>query len=146
MHDLLREFLQSRLAQQLGQGELAALRERAATLLDANGRVDAAIELALAARAWPLAHALIARHAAELVTQGRRVTLTEWCTALPLAELDPWLCYWLGVAHMADDATAESWFARAWDGFTQRNDAAGLCLTAARAVLSKTDSWRTHEG
>jgi LuxR family maltose regulon positive regulatory protein len=146
MHDLLREFLQARLAQQLAPGELATLRERAATLLDDNGRVDAAVELALAARAWPLAHTLIARHAAELVAQGRRVTLTEWVAALPLAELDPWLCYWLGVAHMADDATAESWFARAWDGFTQRNDPAGRCLTAARAVLSKTDSWRTHAG
>ncbi len=146
MHDLLREFLQARLAQQLAPAELAALRERAATLLDANGRIDAAIELALAARAWPLAHALITRHAAELVAQGRRVTLNEWVTTLPLAELDPWLCYWLGVAHMADDATAESWFARAWEGFSLRGDDAGRCLTAARAVLSKTDSWRTHEG
>jgi LuxR family maltose regulon positive regulatory protein len=146
MHDLLRDFLRARLAQQLPAGELARLYERAANLLDANGRSDAAIELALQARAWPLAGALLSRHAEQLVAQGRRITLTEWCTALPEDQLQPWLCYWLGVAHMADDATAETWLERAWLAFGKQDDLGGLCLTAARAVLSKTDSWRTHEG
>src|SRR5512138_2710818 len=56
------------------------------------------------------------------------------------------LCYWLGVACMADDAAAERWFERAWREFASADEIAGQCLTAARAVLSKTDSWRTHEG
>ena len=47
---------------------------------------------------------------------------------------------------MADDAAAESWFARAWAAFAERGELDGQCLTAARAVLSKSDSWRTHEG
>jgi LuxR family transcriptional regulator, maltose regulon positive regulatory protein len=146
MHDLLRDFLKSRLEQQLAPAELSRLRERAATLLDSNGRVDAAIELALEAQSWPLARDLLLQHAESLVVQGRRVTFTDWCAALPAAALDSWLCYWLGVANMADDATAEHWFEKAWDMFAARGDVAGLWLTAARAVLAKTDSWRTHEG
>lgn len=146
MHDLLRDFLKSRLTQQIAPAELARLRERAATLLDATGRVDAAIELALEAHAWTMARDLLLRHAEQFVAQGRRVTFTEWCAALPAESLDAWLCYWLGVANMADDATAESWFERAWEGFAARADLAGQWLTAARTVLSKTDSWRTHEG
>ena len=47
---------------------------------------------------------------------------------------------------LADDATAESWLARAWSQFAGAGDVHGQCLTAARAVFSKTDSWRTHEG
>jgi LuxR family maltose regulon positive regulatory protein len=146
MHDLLREYLKARLAQQVAPAELAALRERAAALLDENGRGDAAIELAIDARSWPLARKLMVRHAEQLVAQGRRVTLTDWCAALPPQELDPTLCYWLGVANMADDVTAEDWLTRAWDGFTRSANVAGLCVTAARAVLSKTDSWRSHAG
>jgi DNA-binding SARP family transcriptional activator len=104
------------------------------------------VGLALAARAWPLARRLIDQHAEKLLAQGRRATLVEWCAALPDTELDGRLCYWLGVAHMADDAAAERWFARAWTDFSAQADFAGQVFTAARAVLSKTDSWRTHEG
>ncbi len=80
------------------------------------------------------------------MAQGRRATLIDWCKALPPDQLDGWICYWLGVANMADDAAAESWFARAWASFAERGELDGQCLTAARAVLSKSDSWRTHEG
>ncbi len=83
MHDLLRDFLKSRLTQQVAPAELARLREHAATLLDAAGRVDAAIDLALEAESWSLARDLLLRHAGNLVAQGRRVTFTDWCAALP---------------------------------------------------------------
>lgn len=146
MHDLLRDFLKTRLTQQIAPAELARLRERAATLIDATGHFDAAIDLALEAGSWPLAQDLLLRHAENLVSQGRRVTFTDWCAALPAEQLGAWLSYWLGVANMADDATAERWFERAWKEFVTRGDVAGQWLTAARAVLSKTDSWRTHEG
>jgi LuxR family transcriptional regulator, maltose regulon positive regulatory protein len=146
LHDLLREFLQNRLIEHFPARELAQLRERAAMLLHEAGQLDAAIHLALQAKAWPLAHRLLAASAETLLAQGRRATFVEWCAALPQQDLDAWLCYWLGVAHMADDAAAEAWFARAWDQFAAQDELDGLCLTAARAVLSKTDSWRTHEG
>ena len=146
LHDLLREYLQARLLQELSDRDAAALREQIATLLDDAGYFDAAAELALQARAWPLARRLIAARAETLLAQGRRTTLIERCAALPPDQIDGWLCYWLGVASAADDATAESWFTRAWSAFAGQEDARGQCLTAVHAVLSKADSWRTHEG
>jgi DNA-binding SARP family transcriptional activator len=146
LHDLLREFLQERIQQELSAEELTKLREHAATLLYSAGHVDAAVALALQARAWPLAHRFISAQAETLLSQGRRATLIEWCSLLPPDELDGWLCYWLGVANMSEDATAESWFARAWENFIASADRRGQYLTAARAVIAKTDSWRTHEG
>ncbi len=120
--------------------------EHTARVVDEAGYSDAAIDLALQSRAWPLARQLISAHAETLLAQGRRETLIERCAALPPDQLDGWLCYWLGVANVADDASAESWFARAWVKFAESADTRGLCLTAAHAVLSKADSWRTHEG
>lgn len=146
LHDLLRDFLQNLLAQHFATHELASLREQAATLLNAAGYPDAAIELALQAQSWSLARGLISQRAETLIAQGRRATLIDWCNTLPASECDAWICYWLGVANMADDAAAESWFARAWAAFAERGELDGQCLTAARAVLSKSDSWRTHEG
>jgi DNA-binding SARP family transcriptional activator len=147
LHDLLREFLQDRLTQQVPGAELARLRERAARLLHEAGHPDEAVDMALRAGAWPLARRLIVARAEVLLAQGKRATLNSWSAALPPRECDDaWLCYWLGVANMADDAIAESWLARAWSQFAARGDIRGQCLTAARAVLSKTDSWRTHEG
>jgi LuxR family maltose regulon positive regulatory protein len=146
LHDLLRDFLQNLLAQHFASRELANLREQAATLLNAAGYPDGAIELALQAQSWSLARGLIVQRAEALIAQGRRATLIDWCNALPASECDAWICYWLGVANMADDAAAESWFARAWTAFAEKRELDWQCLTAARAVLSKSDSWRTHEG
>ena len=146
LHDLLREYVRTRLLSEWSESKLNALMEHVSTVLANAGYADAAIDLALQARAWPLARRLISTHADTLLAQGRHQTLIERGLSLPEDQLDGWLCYWLGVAHAADDATAESWFARAWAAFAASGDARGRCLTAAHAVLSKADSWRTHEG
>ena len=146
LHDLLRDYLRTRLSVELPPHELTALMEHAARVLREAGYSDAAIDLALQARSWPLARRLISTHAETLLAQGRRETLIERCAALPPEQLDGWLCYWLGVATAPDDGSAEAWFARAWAAFSERGDGRGLCLTAAHAVLTKADSWRTHEG
>ena len=146
MHDLLRGVLRDRLARRLAPHEQARLAERIASLLDQTGHREDAIDLALQADAWPLARQLILARAGIVLAQGRRATLIDWCARLPGAELDAWLCYWLGVAHMTDDAAAESWLARAWERFSVHDDLHGKTMTAARAVLIKTDSWRTHAG
>jgi DNA-binding SARP family transcriptional activator len=144
LHDLLREFLRRRLETCMPAHALAALRAHVAGLLDAAGHCLDATDLALQARAWPLARRLIAAQAEALLAQGRRATLIGWCARVPEDAFDAWLCYWLGVAHMADDATAEAWLSRAWSAFA--GDRRGRCLVAARAVLAKTDGWRTHAG
>lgn len=146
LHDLLRDFLRERLERTLPAPERTALRRRAAELSWAADRHEDAIELALQAPDPALATRMIVEHAPALLEPGRRQTLIDWCARLPEDARTPWLCYWLGVAHMADDADAERWLEQAWQGFSRTEDARGQCLAAARAVLSKTDSWRTHAG
>lgn len=146
LHDLLRDFLDSMLAQRFHKEELAAMREKTAAVLAQADRLDEAITLALQAEAWRSACDLILRRAEPALAQGRRQTFIEWCAKLPPGELDAWLLYWLGVAHLPDDAAAERWLSQAWAGFEEAGDLRGQCLTVARAVLVKTDSWRTYEG
>lgn len=146
LHDLLREFLDHRLSLHVSAEEQVRLRTKAATVLRDAGRIDEAIALALQAEAWPLARTLILERASAIISQGGRATFIEWCGRLPQTEMTAWLQYWLGVAHMSDDAAAERCFARAWELFEGSDDLAGQCLTVARTILVKTDSWRTHEG
>ena len=146
LHDLLRDFLARRFDERLSETEQRALRRKAALVLSEAGRADEAIALALDACAWPLARDLLLVRADTLIATGRRVTLIEWLDRLPQAEQTGWLLYWAGVAHLANDATAERWLASAWQAFEEGNDQRGKCLTVARAVLVKTDSWRTHHG
>lgn len=146
LHDLLRDFLRDRFDRSRPAEERTALRQRAAQLCWELGKTEDAIELAIQAPDPALAARMIAACAPTLLEQGRRLTLSEWCARLPPDAHDTTLCYWLGVAHMADDADAERWLERAWTGFSRSNDTRGRCLTVARAVLSKTDSWRTHAG
>ncbi len=147
LHDLLRDFLRHQLDQQAAPQKVAALRRRAARVLRRAGRTDEAVELALQARDWRQARSWIVAHAPALLAAGQRVTLIRWSLTLPEHErAEAWLCYWLGVAHLDDDATAETWLARAWTLFGRRGEARGQRLAAAQAVLSKTDSWRTHSG
>lgn len=146
LHDLLRDFLRDRFDRSFPAEERTALRRRAAELSWDQGKTEDAIELAIQAPDPAMAAGMIATCAPTLLEQGRRLTLSEWCARLPPDAHDATLCYWLGVAHMADDADAERWLERAWTGFSRSNDTRGRCLTVARAVLSKTDSWRTHAG
>jgi len=146
LHDLLRDFLDTRLAQRFAKEDLAVMRARTAVVLGEAGRLDDAIAMALEAQAWASARDLILKRAESVLAQGRRATFIEWCTRLPATELNAWLSYWLGVAHMPDDAGAERWLSQAWAGFEEADDLRGQSLTVARAVLVKTDSWRTHEG
>ena len=146
LHDLLREFLDRRFERDLSQEDRAAARVHAATILSESSYPDVAIDLALLGQAWPLAIRLIGARAKAVLAQGRRATFIDWCGKLPDSALDAWLCYWLGVAHMPDDAAAEGWLERAWQAFYAIDELSGQCLTVARAVLVKADSWRTHIG
>lgn len=146
LHDLLRDFLDSRFNERLSEAGQRALRRKAALVLSEAGRMDEAIALALDACAWSLARDFLLARADTLIATGRRATFIEWLDRLPQAELTGWLHYWAGVAHLANDATAERWLALAWQAFDEDNNQRGKCLTVARAVLVKTDSWRTHHG
>lgn len=147
LHDLLRDYLQTCLKREFGPQESEKLYQRAAELLAGDGEYAEAIACALHGGAIKAAHSLVVAHARELLAQGLRSSIVEWCNRLPaISRTDPWICFWLGCALIADDAQAEPWFERAWNGFERLNDATAQCVTAVRAVSSKSDSWRTHQG
>lgn len=146
LHDLLRDFLDRRFVQQVAREEQQSLRRKAAKVLVEAGRQDEAIPLALQAEDWGSASTLILSRAEPVLAQGSRATFIEWCDQLPEAVINGWHFYWLGVAHMPDDAAAERWLSKAWHAFSEADDLRGLCLTVSRAVLVKTASWRTYEG
>jgi LuxR family transcriptional regulator, maltose regulon positive regulatory protein len=147
MHDLLRDFLRAQQRSILSATHLRQQQCSVASALRRCGHTEAAIELALEAKAFDVATAWMMECAEVLLEQGRRLTVIEWISRLPEAELrHPGLCYWAGVAHLDDDAKAEAWFERAWHYFKEANDSSGAAMSAAHAVISKTDSWRTHSG
>ena len=147
LHDLLRDYLQARLKREFGPQQAKSLYVRAAELLAHNGEYAEAIDCALHGGAVEAAYSLLLAHARELLAQGLRSSVIQWCERLPAtARTDPWICFWLGCALIADDAQAEPWFERAWNGFERMHDATAQCVTAVRAVSSKSDSWRTHQG
>ncbi|WP_292671203.1 hypothetical protein, partial [Mesorhizobium sp.] len=146
LHDLLRDFLDRRFAQRVPIEEQQSLKRRAAKVLADADRPDEAIHLALQAEDWDRASELMLSRAEAVLAQGHRTTFIEWCGRLPEASMNGWHFYWLGVAHMPDDAAAEHWLSKAWHAFGEADDQRGLCLTVSRAVLVKTDSWRTYEG
>ena len=147
LHDLLRDYLQSGLSRELGPQQCKELHGRAAELLAAAGEYAEAIDCALHGGAVEAAHSLLLAHARELLARGLRSSVVKWCDLLPSAARDdPWICFWMGCALIADDAQAEPWFERAWNGFERMHDATAQCVTAVRAVASKSDSWRTHSG
>lgn len=146
LHDLLRDFLDRRFAQRVPWEEQKSLRQRAAKVLLEAGRHDDAIPLALQAEDWLGASELMLGRAEAVLRQGRRATFIDWSGRLPEASMNGWHFYWLGVAHMPDDAAAEYWLSKAWQAFGKADDLRGLCLAVSRAVLVKTDSWRTYEG
>jgi len=145
LHDLLRDFLARRLEQAFTPADRQALTIKAAEALAADGRPAQAIDLALRGGAHDLAARLMAQAAETALEQGRRATFLDWCARLKGLQ-DPWLCYWRGVAHLPDDQAAEPWLERAFAGFDTNGDERGRRLAVARAVLVKSDSWRTHTG
>ncbi|MET3578073.1 DNA-binding SARP family transcriptional activator [Mesorhizobium robiniae] len=146
LHDLLRDFLDRRFAQRISADEQKSLKQRAAKVLADADRYDEAIHLALQAEDWERASELMLSRAEAVLAQGHRTTFIEWVGRLPQTVLNGWHFYWLGVAHMPDDAAAEHWLSKAWRAFGEADDQRGLCLTVSRAVLVKSDSWRTYEG
>ncbi len=101
-HALFRGFLQTRARQDLGAVEWQRLKLRSAQALKANGDVDAAMELWIAAEDWEEALRAILEAANGLLGSGRRQTLLHWLRCIPdeVRASQPWLVYWLGRAQL----------------------------------------------
>jgi ATP/maltotriose-dependent transcriptional regulator MalT/DNA-binding SARP family transcriptional activator len=98
-HPLFREFLQSHAAESLGAAEVAALRTRAASLLESEGQIDVAAQLLSEAKDWGRLKSFVHRYADDMTGRGRFQTLRGWIEAIPpeVAAEAPWVLLWKGI-------------------------------------------------
>lgn len=143
-HALFREFLQYEADRRLDPRERAALLERAAAMLEAQGRIEEAVRLWHAARAHPQLARLLLASAGTMLATGRGQTLREWLGWLPAdaAEREPLLRYWEGASlNQSDPARARQVLARAERDFAARGDPAHRLLAMASIVESCFYEW-----
>ena len=137
-HDLFREFLLVRLAEEHEPAQLAALRRRAAEILEHRGWMTEAVELFKQAQDWPNVARLIRTHAEALLAQGRWQTLSVWFEGLPLQVIieDPWLMLWQASAQIPVDAAAAYQSTRnAYEAFVTTHDDDGQFHALGSATL-----------
>jgi hypothetical protein len=134
---LFREFLLERAQAMLAPERRAEVQRAAATLLEEAGQIEDAAALLIAAESWASLGALIRRHAAALLAEGRGQTLLEWIGRMPstVRDRESWVLYWQGTATLPlDPGGARLRLERALDGFRAQQDATGAFLACA-AIL-----------
>ena len=134
-HALFREFLRTRLRESVDAVEFARLKVRCAQVLEAEGDVEAAMDLRIAAENWDEAVRTILKEAKGLLNSGRRQTLERWIEALPqiVRDAKPLLAYWLGMTQVQTaPARAIEILRKALCQFREIDDTEGevLCLAA----------------
>ena len=130
-HPLFREFLLSRAPEMLGEQDTRAIKRRAATHLEEEGRIEEAAVLFSDIGDHASLSRLIFAHAASLVAQGRSRTLEAWLGCLPedAVQKSPWVLYWLGACRMPfDPGGSRSHAERSFEQFWDRKDPAGTFL------------------
>ncbi len=87
-HHLFRQFLRQQLTLKHTPEEIAALHLRASAWLDANGRLDEALQHALAAGDTTAAVQIVARHRHALMNQKQWQRLGRWIQSFPREVID----------------------------------------------------------
>jgi ATP/maltotriose-dependent transcriptional regulator MalT len=138
-HDMFREFLLVAARERLGDAGYAGAARKAATLLDANGQIAAAVAVYRDAADWPAVAGIVVRDAHTLIEQGRWQSLMGWITCLPTALLDaePWLRFWLAICRLtADPPAGRNELEHVYAAFAANGDKAGQALTASALIES----------
>lgn len=136
-HALFREFLQYEAQRRLSSHERTALLERAATILDAQGRTEEAARLYGDAGAYAQLAGLLQRSASRMMASGRGQSWREWMGWLPpdVVAAEPWLWYWQGVSlNRMDPVLGRQVLARAEQAFHAAGDTRARLLAIA-AIL-----------
>lgn len=146
-HSLFRNFLLTEGRARFTPERLRVLQARAAQLLEQDGQCEAAALQLISARDWQSLVALVSRHVAVMLRQGRVQTIESWLHALPADYLaaTPWGLYWLGLCHLHHcDRLGPNEFSRAYELFKVAGDREGILLAWAGAVdaLLATHNYR----
>ncbi|MBI4986281.1 MAG: transcriptional regulator [Rhodocyclales bacterium] len=123
LHPLFQRFLRD-----WAESRVAAERRRqwiecGIRLLEDDGSLDDAVELALAQGSMAQAAAMIARCAEGLLASARHQTVARWIRLLPEELRGPWFHYWLGMAtYVSDTADARESLLKAYEAFSATGD------------------------
>ncbi len=144
-HALFRAFLLREAAAFYPPERLATLRRQAAALLEAEGRIEDAVEVLREAAAWDDLARVIVSVAPVLAAQARLQTLATWIALLPAESItrNAWLLYWLAQCRMmTNPAEARACSEQAYALFDLAGDPAGLYLSWASAVYTYAVGWQ----
>lgn len=143
-HPLFREFLLSRAKETFSHESFLALLRRAASLLDEDGQIEAAVSLLGEVSDWEGLVRLIMKQAPSMVEQGRTRPLEEWLNSLPqeVLENNPWLLFWMGICNMpVSPSRSQRCFEEAYQRFRSQGDIAGIihaCWGMVHSIMNAT--------
>lgn len=136
-HSLFQEFLAQEARQRLEPDVRSQLLERAATIIDGQGRTEEAARLYRDAKAFDSLSSLLIRTAKQMRATGRSLTWCEWLSWLPTETLrdHPQLWYWHGVfQNPINPALAKQSLLLANEAFQASGSACEQVLTVAAIV------------
>lgn len=148
-HPLFREFLLYRSRNSFDAPALSGIMRRASVILGESGMIEDAAALAIEDRDWDALTRLIVDHAGALLAQGRNRTLDHWLSAVPpgVADDNPWLLYWHGIAKMhLDIQDSRLRLEHAYELFRRKNDRPGLFLCWCWIIDTYVYQWRDFAG
>jgi len=132
-HDLFREFLLSRLGQQVDSDRLAGIRRQAAAVLEDMGAPVPAVQLYRQVGDWAAVARLIRSCAEAFQAAGRWQTLMSWFEGMPEATIrsDPWVLFWWASCRtMVDPQQAQALLTDAFEAFEAAGDLGGQVFAA----------------
>jgi LuxR family maltose regulon positive regulatory protein len=140
-HSLFQEFLKEEASRRLDASVRVSLLERAAVIIDGQGRTEEAARLYRDAHAFDSLANLLIRVAKQMKASGRNLTWCEWLSWLPpeMPDAYPWLRYWQGVfQNPINSVLAKETLLLANSAFHALGNARGQALTATRPDASLT--------
>jgi DNA-binding SARP family transcriptional activator len=143
-HDLFRQFLEEKAADNLGDEKLRILRGRAGRILLQEGALDAAVVQFRAAGDADAIADIVELHGERMLSQGRWQPLITWCIATANNGRRPWITFWHGLAVGAIDAHgSQQILPLAYDRFVEEADHTGQILACSAMMDSYFHNWDT---
>jgi LuxR family maltose regulon positive regulatory protein len=136
-HPLFREFLINAARETIFGEELTSVMRSAASMLEAGGQLEAAMDLLEEISGYENMVPTIIEHAPGLIEQGRYRALQEWLASIPneVMEKNPWLIYWKGASLLAfNPIDAKKIFEHAFERFKNEDLTEGILISVSGII------------